>query len=86
MNIEIIQIIITEIKIFGQLEKSDNIGLLHDATTYFVKQINTIFIRVVPGDCDVYKVPFSMKEFGGSFTGEALYSELLEEMSKITAI
>ena len=39
-------------------------------------------MQVVSGDGGVYKVPFSMKEVSGSFTGEALGSELLEEMSK----
>ena len=60
--------------------------MLHDTTTYFAKQINTIFIQVVSGNGDVYKVPFSMKEVGGSFTGEVLCSELLEEMSKIKKV
>ena len=40
-------------------------------------------MRVVNDDGTVYKVPFSMKDVPGSFTGEVLCSELIYEISSI---
>ena len=65
------------------MEKADDFGLLHDATSHWVKELNTVFIRAVSDEGKIYKVPFSMKRVPGSFTGEALSKELLSEISSI---
>ena len=43
-------------------------------------------MRVVNDDGTVYKVPFSMKDVPGSFTGEVLCSELIYEISSIKMV
>ena len=68
---------------YQQLEKCDDFGLLHDATTSFVKEINTVFMQAVANEGGIFKVPFSMKQVPGSFTGEALCKELVKEISSI---
>ena len=54
------------------LEKCNDYSLIHDATSHWVKEINTIFIRAVFSSGENLQVPFSMKKVPGSFTGEAL--------------
>ena len=71
---------------YRQLEKCDDFGLLHDATTSFVKEINTVFLRAVANEGGIFKVPFSMKQVPGSFTGEALCGELVKEISSIRPV
>ena len=56
---------------FPLLEKCENYSTIHDTTTYWVKQLNTI-IRTVKGDGTFVKVPFNMKQVTGSLTGENL--------------
>ena len=46
---------------------------MHDATTHWVKELNTIFIRVVGKDGVIFKVPFSFDRVPGLFTGEATF-------------
>ena len=41
---------------------------------------------VVNDDGTVYKVPFSMKDIPGSFTGVVLYSELIYEIYSIKTL
>ena len=43
-------------------------------------------MRVVNDEGTVYKVPFSMKDVPGSFTGEVLCSELIYEISSIKVV
>ena len=71
---------------YRQLEKCQHYGFLHDGTTHWATGINTVFVRVVNDDGTVYKVPFSMKDVPGSFTGEVLCSELIYEISSIKMI
>ena len=56
---------------------------MHDATTHWVKQINTVFLRVVSGDGEIFKVPFSITRIPGSLTGEKLCDQLMAEISKV---
>lgn len=65
------------------MEKNSTFSLVHDATSHWVKEINTVIIRVVADDGEIFKVPFSMKKVPGSFTGEALCEELIDEISSI---
>ncbi|XP_072024708.1 uncharacterized protein [Amphiura filiformis] len=56
-------------------------SLLHDATTKYVKNVNSAFVRVVDVDCQVKRVPFSLTEVpGGSLNAEVLKNMLLEEI------
>ena len=71
---------------YRQLEKCDDFGLLPNATTSFVKEINTVFLRAVANEGGIFKVPFSMKQVSGSFTGEALCKELVREISSIRPV
>ena len=43
-------------------------------------------VRTVRKDGEIFKVPFSMKEVPGSLTGEALCSELANELSQIKPV
>ena len=63
---------------YGQLEKCDDFGLLRNATTSFVKKINTVFLQAEANEGGIFKVLFSMKQVPGSFTGEALCEELVK--------
>ena len=52
---------------------SVDFGLLHDATSHWVKELNTVMIRAVrESDCQIFKVPFSFKQVPGSFTGTSI--------------
>ena len=52
---------------YCQLETCSEFGLLHDATSHWVTQINTVFLWVVSDDGDIFKVPYSMKKVYGGF-------------------
>ena len=56
-------------------------GLLHDATSHYVKEVNSIFIRAVSPDGHVTKIPYCMHKVPGSLTGEVLCEELMEQIS-----
>ena len=71
---------------YRALEKCSDFGLLHNATSHWYKEINTIFLRVAADDGQILKVPFSAKRVPGSFTGEALCQELITEISKIKKV
>ena len=71
---------------YCQLEKCSHFGLLHDATSHWVMEVNTVFLRGVSGDSNVFKVPYSMKRVAGSFTGEVLCAELRQEICSIRKV
>ena len=60
--------------------------MMHDATSHWVKELNTVFMRAIADDRGVSKVPFSMKRVAGSFTGEVLCKEMITEISGIKAL
>lgn len=65
-------------------EKCNYRSLILDATSHCVKEINTVFLRVLSAYGEIYKVTFSVKKnLPGSFTGEVLRTELIEESSFI---
>ena len=45
-----------------------------------------MFLRAVANEGGIFKVPFSMKQVPGSFTGEALCGELVKEISSIRPV
>ena len=59
---------------------------MHDSTTHWVKELNTIFIRVVGKDGTISKVPFCFDRVSGSFTGEALCEELIQKTSSVKVL
>ena len=68
------------------LEKSSCFSLIHDATTYWVKQINTTILRVVTDGGKIVKVPYNMKKVAGSLTGEVLCEEVMKEICSIRKV
>ena len=68
---------------YRQLEKSNNWGFIHDATSHWVKEINTVFIRAVDGSGNIHKVPFEMEQVPGSLTGEVLCETIIKQLSKV---
>ena len=50
-----------ENKPYRILGKSHSFGIMHDATTYWVKQTNIMMIRAVSSDFDSIKAPFSFR-------------------------
>ena len=68
------------------LEKCKEFGLVHDATTHWVKELNTIFIRVVGKDGTILNVSLSFDRVPGSFTGEALCEELIQKISSVKVL
>ena len=71
---------------YRKLEKSEYYGVIHDATSHWVKQLNTVFIRAVDDDGSIVKVPFSMKQVAGSLTGEVLCEEIMKEVSSVKVL
>lgn len=71
---------------YHQLETCCRFGLLHDATSYWVPEINTVFLHVVSDDSDFFKVTYSMKKVSGGFSEENLCKELATDISSIKAV
>ena len=59
---------------------------MHDATTHWVEELNTIFIRVVGKDGTILKVSFSFGKVPRSFTGEALCEKLIQKISSVKVL
>ena len=64
---------------YRQLEHCTDWSVLHDATTQYVKNINTVFVRGVHNiTLDIVKVPFSMRKVTtGSLNHENLSDEII---------
>ena len=60
--------------------------MMHDAISHWVNELNTVFIRANADDGEVSKVPFSMKRVAGSFTGDALWKQVITDISGIKAL
>ena len=71
---------------YRQLEASQHWGFIHDATSHWVKEINTVFIRAVDGSGNIHKVPFDMNQVPGSLTGEVLCEEIMDQMSNVKKV
>ena len=69
-----------------QLDKCSHSGLLHDATSHWVMEVNTVFLGGVSDDGNVFMVPYSMKRVVGSLTGKVLCAELLKEICSIRKV
>ena len=67
------------------LEKCNDFSMMHDATTHWVKELNTVMLRVISPELDVVKVPFSFKSVR-ALTGEVLCDEIIEAISSIKKV
>ena len=52
----------------------------------WIKEINAVFIKAVSSNGEIFKVLFSKKKVPGSFTGEALSTEVIEETLSMKAL
>ena len=59
---------------------------MHDASTHWVKELITIFIRVVGKEWTILKVSFSFDRVPGWFTGEALCENLIQKISSVKVL
>ena len=71
---------------YRQLENSNHWSLIHDATSHWVKEINTVFIRAVDATGNIQKVPFEMEQVPGSLTGEVLCENIVKQMSNVKKV
>ena len=53
---------------------------------HWIKEINAVFIKAVSSNGEIFKVLFSKKKVPGSFTGEALGTEMIKETLSIKAL
>ena len=68
------------------LDQADHWGIVHDATSHWVKQINTVFVRAVSSDGEITPVPFRMKQVAGSLTGEVLAEDVMLEICNVKEV
>ena len=68
------------------LESVKHWGFIHDVTSHWVKEINTVFVRAADDIGNIYKVPFEMKQVPGSLTGEVLCDEIVKQVSRLKKV
>ena len=68
------------------MEKYKEIGLVYDAATHWVKELNTVLIRVVGKGGTIFKVPLSFDMVPGSFIGGALSEELNQKIFSVKVL
>ena len=64
-------------------EGSSKLGLVHDATSHWLKELNTVFLKPVGRYGTIYKMLYSLKTVLDSSTGKALCAELAKEIPEI---
>ena len=67
-------------------ETANHWGFIHDATSHWVKEINTVFLRTVDDKDNIFKVPFDMTQVPGSLTGEVLCEEIISQISQVKTV
>ena len=68
------------------LEKVVHWGYIHDATSHWVKELNTVILRAVDERGNITKVPFSFNQVPGSLTGEVLAEEIISNISAVKTV
>ena len=68
------------------LEKVQHWGSIHDATSHWVKELNTVILRAVDDQGNITKVPFNFCQVPGSLTGEALAEETMDNISLVRKV
>ena len=67
-------------------ETANHRCFIHDATSHWVKEINTVFLRAVDDNGNIFKVPFDMNQVAGSLTGEVLCEEIINQISQVKTV
>ena len=47
---------------YRAIETANHWGFIHDTTSHWVKEINTVFLRAVDDKGDIFIVPFDMRQ------------------------
>lgn len=68
---------------YRDLESSSKLGLVHDATSHWLKELNTVFLKPVGRYGTIHKMLYSLKTVLDSSTGKALCAELAKEIPEI---
>lgn len=68
------------------LENTTHWGFIHDATSHWVKELNTVILRAVSPNGSITKVPFSFNQVPGSLTGEVLAEEIMTNISSVKTV
>ena len=65
------------------IERVAHWGFIHDATSHWVKELNTVILRAVDAKGRITKVPFNFRQVPGSLTGEVLAEEIMDNISMV---
>ena len=68
------------------LENVVHWGFIHDATSHWVKELNTVILRAVDHNGNITKVPFAFRQVPGSLTGEVLAEEVMSTISEVKTV
>ena len=73
------------------LEQVTHWGFIHDATSHWVKELNTVILRAVDAKGHITKghitkVPFNFRQVPGSLTGEVLAEEIIDNISLVKKV
>ena len=68
------------------LESVKHWGFIHDATSHWVKETNTVFVRAADDKRNIYKVPFEKEQVPRSLTGEVLCDEIVKQISRVKKV
>ena len=71
---------------YRAIETANHWSFIHDATSHWVKEINTVFLRAVDDKGNIFKVPFDMKQVPGSLTGEVHCEEIISQVSQVKTV
>ena len=73
-------------KAYRAIETANHRGFIHDATSHWVQEINTVFLRAVDDKGNIFKVSFGMKQVPGSLTGEVHCEEIISQVSQVKTV
>ena len=71
---------------YSALESIKHWELIYDATSHWVKEINTVFNRAADDKGNIYKVPLEMEQVPGSLTGEVLCDKIFKQISCVKKV
>ena len=62
---------------YRSIERGNHWRFIHDAISHWAKEMNTVLLRAVNNEGNVFKVPFDMKQVPGSLIVEVLCEEII---------
>lgn len=68
------------------LEQVNHWGFIHNATSHWVKELNTVILRAVDSKSHLTKVPFNFRQVPGSLTGKVLAEEIIDNISLVKKV